>query len=96
VTLEVKYYDDKDDPHVTKIIRKAIVVLPPPTLWDIIMENWPLALGLVLLVILGIAYMGYKWLKKRGKPPATGAAPPGEAGRLITDGEFSDSAKKYK
>ena len=32
VTLEVKYYDSEDDPHVTKIIRKAIVVLPPPTL----------------------------------------------------------------
>jgi hypothetical protein len=87
VTLEVKYYDAQDDPHVTKIIRKAIVVLPPPTLWDTVAENWPLALGLVLLVILGIAYMGYKWLAKRRKPPVAGPAPPGETERLITDGE---------
>ncbi len=46
VTLEVKYYDSEDDPHVTKIIRKAIVVLPPPTLIETLMENWPLVLGL--------------------------------------------------
>jgi hypothetical protein len=71
VTLEVKYYDDKDDPHVTKIIRKAIVVLPPPTLLDTVIENWPLALGFALLVVLGIVYMGYKWLKRKKKPPFT-------------------------
>ncbi len=87
VTLEVKYYDAQDEPHVTKIIRKAIVVLPPPTLLDTFVENWPLALCLVLLILLGIIYMGYKWLAKRRKPPAAGPAPPGEAERLITDGE---------
>lgn len=87
VTLEVKYYDSRDDPHVTRIIRKAIVVLPPPTLWDTILENWPLALGLALLAILGLAYMGYKRLSGRRRPPAAGKAPPEGAERLITDGE---------
>ena len=87
VTLEVKYYDAQDEPHVTKIIRKAIVVLPPPTLLDTFVENWPLALCLVLLILLGIIYMGYKWLMKRRKPPAARPASPGEAERLITDGE---------
>jgi hypothetical protein len=87
VTLEVKYYDSQDDPHVTKIIRKAIVVLPPPTLLDTILENWPLALGLILLVILGIAYMGYKWLAKRRRPPAAATIKSEEAERLITDGK---------
>jgi hypothetical protein len=87
VTLEVKYYDDQDDPHVTKIIRKAVVVLPPPTLLDTMVENWPLAISLVLLILLGIVYMGYKWLAKRRKPPAAGPAPPGDTERLITDGE---------
>jgi hypothetical protein len=87
VTLEVKYYDAQDDPHVTRIIRKAIVVLPPPTLLDTMVENWPLALGLVLLALLGIAYMGYKWLAKRRKTPEAGTVSPEDAGRLITDGE---------
>jgi hypothetical protein len=90
VTLEVKYYDARDDPHVTRIIRKAIVVLPPPTLLDTITENWPLALGFALLVLLGIAYMGYKWLAKRRKPPAAGTMPPEGTGRLITDGAMDD------
>jgi hypothetical protein len=87
VTLEVKYYDSQDDPHVTKIIRKAILVLPPPTLLDTLVENWPLALGLVLLLLLGIVYMGYKWLAKRRKTSETETMAQEEAGRLITDGE---------
>jgi hypothetical protein len=87
VTLEVKYYDAQDEPHVTKIIRKAILVLPPPTLIDTIVENWPLALGLVLLVLLGLVYMGYKWLAKKRKTSEAGTMVPEEEGRLITDGE---------
>jgi hypothetical protein len=90
VTLEVKYYDSQDDPHVTKIIRKAVVVLPPPTLLDTIVENWPLALGIALLVLLGIVYTGYKWLAKRRKPPAAGATTGDDAGKLITDGGRRD------
>lgn len=87
VTLEVKYYDTQDDPHVTKIIRKAITVLPPPTIWEIMMENWPLVLGLALLAIIGIAYMVYKWMNRRKKPPVMKAIPPAESGRLISEGK---------
>jgi hypothetical protein len=90
VTLEVKYYDDQDDPHVTRIIRKAIVVFPPPTLLDTVAENWPLALGFVLLFLLGISYMGYKWLAKRRKPPGAAVTPPEESGKLITEGDKPD------
>ncbi len=93
VTLEVKYYDAQDDPHVTKIIRKAIVVFPPPTLLDTVVENWPLALGFALLVLLGIAYMGYKWLAKRRKPPGAAVTPPEESGRLITEGAGDEDKK---
>ncbi len=89
VTLEVKYYDDQDDPHVTKIIRKAIVVLPQPTIIETVAENWPLSVGIALLAVLGIAYMGYRWRGKKRKPPMPGTAPPGE-NRLITDGERDD------
>jgi hypothetical protein len=92
VTLEVKYYDAKDDPHVTKIIRKAIVVDPPPTLLDTALENWPLALGFALLVLLGIGYMGYKWLAKRRKPPGA-ATPPEEPGRVISAGAGGEEMK---
>jgi hypothetical protein len=67
VTMEVKYYDDKDDPHVTKIIRKAIVVTPPPTLWDNLAENWPLAAGVCALALLGLLYAA--WSFRRGKKP---------------------------
>jgi hypothetical protein len=76
VTMEVKYYDDKDDPHVTKIIRKAIVVTPPPTLWDNILENWPLAAGIGAVALLGLLYAGRNLLKRRpgNKPPQ--ALPP--------------------
>jgi hypothetical protein len=76
VTMEVKYYDDKDDSHVTKIIRKAIVVTPPPTLWDNILENWPLAAGAGAVALLGLLYAGRNLLKRRpgNKPPQ--ALPP--------------------
>ncbi|WP_424357925.1 COG1361 S-layer family protein [Methanocella sp. MCL-LM] len=70
VTLEVKYYDSQDDPHVTKIIRKAITVDPPPTLWETILENWLLVLGLIILLIAGLLYAGYRWMKKRQSPDA--------------------------
>ncbi len=71
VTMEVKYYDDKDDPHVTRIIRKAILVAPPPTLWDNAVENWPMAAGIGAVVLLGLLYAGRNMLKKRpgNKPP---------------------------
>jgi hypothetical protein len=94
VTLEVKYYDAQDDPHVTKIIRKAIVVDPPPTILDTIAENWPLAPGFGLLVLLGIAYMGYKWLAKRRKPPGAAVMPPEGTGRLISEGASDDKEGK--
>jgi hypothetical protein len=78
VTMEVKYYDDKDDAHVTKIIRKAIVVTPPPTLWDNVLENWPLAAGAGAVALLGLLYAARNLLKKRQdkkpplmRPPAT-------------------------
>lgn len=87
VTLEVKYYDSEDDPHVTKIIRKAIVVLPPPTFWEILMENWPLVLGLVALVALGLVYMGYKWLSRKRKPPGATPALPVQEDKRITGGD---------
>ena len=87
VTLEVKYYDGKDDPHVTKIIRKAILVLPPPTLLDTAVENWPLVLGLAALAALGAGYIGYKWLARRRKPPGPKPALPDGGERLIGDGE---------
>jgi hypothetical protein len=80
VTMEVKYWDSHNDPHVTKVIRKAIVVLPKPTIWDIIMENWWIILILALLILLGLAYLGYKRLKKKSKPPAVGN-PPEAAGQ---------------
>jgi hypothetical protein len=67
VTMEVKYYDDKDDPHVTKIMRKAIMVTPPPTLWDNLVENWPLAAGVGILALLGLLYAA--WSLMRGKKP---------------------------
>lgn len=66
VSLEIKYYDAKDDPHVTKIIRKAITVDPPPTIWDMLMENWLLVAGLIVMLAIALAYAGYRWLK-RGK-----------------------------
>jgi hypothetical protein len=72
VTMEVKYYDDKDDPHVTKIIRKAIVVAPPPTLLDNIMENWPLVAGIGIVALIGLLYAARSLLK--GKKP--GNRPP--------------------
>jgi len=56
VTMEVKYYDDEDDPHVTKIIRKAIVVSPPPTLLDKVVENWPLVAGVGIVALIGALY----------------------------------------
>jgi hypothetical protein len=65
VTMEVKYYDDKDDAHVTKIIRKAIVVAPPPTIWDNIVANWPLAVGGGIVALLGLLYAGRNMRKKR-------------------------------
>jgi hypothetical protein len=86
VTLEVKYYDAEDDPHVTKIIRKAIVVFPPPTLLDTATENWPMVLGFALLVLIGITYMGFKWLGKRRKPPGD-ATTPEEREKLIAEGD---------
>jgi len=72
VTMEVKYYDDNDAPHVTKIIRKAILVSPPPTIWDNILENWPLAAGVGAVALLGALYAARGFLK--GKKP--GNKPP--------------------
>jgi hypothetical protein len=86
VTLEVKYYDSQDNPHVTKIIRKAITVLPPPSIWDLLLENWPLVIGLALLVAMGLAYMGFKWMKRRKRPPASKAVGPVDSDRLIPGG----------
>jgi hypothetical protein len=78
VTMEVKYYDSDDDPHVTKIISKAITVLPPPTLLDTLLENWPLLLGLLAVALFGMAYAGYGYVKRRKKPPALPIAVPAE------------------
>jgi hypothetical protein len=69
VTMEVKYYDDEDDPHVTKIIRKAIVVAPPPTLLDKAVENWPLLAGVAILALIGILYAARNVLKRPGRRP---------------------------
>ncbi|BAI62939.1 conserved hypothetical protein [Methanocella paludicola SANAE] len=69
VTMEVKYYDDQDDPHVTKIIRKAIVVSPPPTLMDKVAENWPLVAGVAILALIGILYAARSVLKRPGRRP---------------------------
>jgi hypothetical protein len=71
VTMEVKYYDDEDDPHVTKIIRKAIVVDPPPTILESAVENWPLAAGLGSVALLGLIYVARSQLKKppNRRPP---------------------------
>ncbi|MCD1295917.1 hypothetical protein CUJ83_13020 [Methanocella sp. CWC-04] len=66
VTLEVKYYDSNDDPHVTSIIRKPVVVEPPPTLLETLLENWPLIAGLAIAVILALAYFARK-LRKNNK-----------------------------
>ena len=82
VTLEVKYYDSEDDPHVTKIIRKAIVVLPPPTLLYTLLENWPLLLGLGAVILIGLVYVGYGQLKRRKKPPANPALPGAQVAAL--------------
>lgn len=87
VTLEVKYYDSQDNPHVTKIIRKAITVLPPPSIWDLLLENWPLVIGLALLVAIGLAYMGLKWMRRRKRPPASKAIGPVDSDRLIPGGK---------
>ncbi|OPY28473.1 MAG: NPCBM-associated, NEW3 domain of alpha-galactosidase [Methanocella sp. PtaU1.Bin125] len=87
VTLEVKYYDSEDDPHVTKIIRKAIVVQPPPTLWEILLENWPIVLGLIALIVLGLLYFGYKRLKQNRKRPEIAPGLTGQEGNLITGGD---------
>ncbi len=72
VTLEVKYYDSSDDPHVTKIIRKAIIVAPPPTIWDTAMANWPLLAGVGFVGLAGLYYFARGFLK--GKRP--GKKPP--------------------
>jgi hypothetical protein len=77
VTMEVKYYDSHNNPHVTKIITQDIEVLPPPTIWDLIMQYWWLILLLALLILLGLAYFGYTRLKGKGKIPATAAKTPG-------------------
>jgi hypothetical protein len=69
VTLEVKYYDDNDDPHVTKIIRKAILVAPPPTILDMVVANWPLVAGLGIVAALGLVYAGRRFANGGKKPP---------------------------
>jgi len=79
VTMEVKYYDDSDDPHVTKIIRKAIVVAPPPTLLDNVAANWPLVAGLGLVALLGALYAArrlVKWPGRKAKPQPPIMPPP--------------------
>ena len=73
VTLEVKYYDDNDDSHITKTISKAIIVAPPPTILDTVAQNWPLAAGVGLAALLGLTVVGRGYLN--GKKP--GAKPPG-------------------
>lgn len=75
VTLEVKYYDSHDDPHITRIIRKPITVLPPPTIWEMLMENWPALLGLLILLLIGLTYMIWGRMKgRKGKRPFMGRA----------------------
>ena len=82
VTLEVKYYDSHDDPHLTKVVTKAIEVLPPPTIWDYLMEYWWLILLLALLILLGLAYFVYTRLKGKGKAPAAAGKAPGATEKL--------------
>ncbi len=79
VTMEVKYYDSHNDPHLTKVVTQAIEVLPPPTIWDTLMEYWWLILLLALLILLGLAYFAYSRLKGKRKPPATAGKAPGAA-----------------
>ena len=81
VTMEVKYYDSHDDPHVTKVVTKAIEVLPPLTIWDYLMEFWWLILLLALLILLGAAYFGYKRITGKRKTPATAGKVSGIAGK---------------
>ena len=81
VTLEVKYYDSHNDPHVTKIVTQDIQVVPPLTIWDTIMQYWWLILLLALLIILGAAYFGYKRLKGKRKTPVTTEKAPGTPGK---------------
>ena len=50
------------------------------------MENWPLVLGLVALVALGLVYMGYKWLARKRKPPGAAPALPVPEDKLIAEG----------
>lgn len=69
VTLEVKYYDSDDDPHVTKIIQKAITVAPPPTIVDTALANWPLLAGLGAVATIGLLYGGRSFLRDKKKPP---------------------------
>ena len=78
VTLEVKYYDDNDDPHVTKTISKAITVAPPPTILDTAEQNWRLAAGAGLAALAGLAFVarGYLAGKKTGKRPPPPPNPP--------------------
>jgi hypothetical protein len=95
VTMEVKYYDSHNDPHLTKVITKAIMAEPPPTIWDYIMEYWWLILLLALLIILGAAYFGYKRLKGKKKIPATKEKAPGTTEKPAEDSEKpSDAAEK--
>jgi hypothetical protein len=89
VTLEVKYYDSNDDPHVTKVIRKAITVLPPPTLLDTLMDNWPLLLGLLAILLIGVLYAGSGYLKRGKKPPSKPEPPPIKAAAPEREGESS-------
>lgn len=99
VTMEVKYYDSHHDPHVTKVITQAIDVLPPPTIWDLLMQYWWLILLLALAILLGLAYFGYSRLKKGRKPPATGKPPgsaetPESAGKPLEAKDTTESARK--
>ena len=89
VTLEVKYYDSNDDPHVTKIIRKAITVLPPPTLLDTLADNWPLLLGLLAILLIGLLYAGSGYLKRGKKPPSRPELPAIKAAVPEIQGESS-------
>lgn len=79
VTLEVKYYDRQDDPHVTKVIRKPVTVLPPPGWWDLIMENLPLVIGLLLIAAAGAGYLIYKRMKGRKNSPSSAPDKPEES-----------------
>jgi hypothetical protein len=72
VSLEVKYYDDNDDPHVTKTVTQEIIVAPPPTILDTVAKNWPLAAGVGTAALLGLTFVGRGYIN--GKKP--GAKPP--------------------